>query len=49
MYFEGRITLEDIIGASWAPSLAYVLAWACFGVIFAPASRIPLGQHISNS
>ncbi|MFI6512772.1 hypothetical protein ACIBCT_34655 [Streptosporangium sp. NPDC050855] len=49
VYFEGRTALEDVIGASWAASLAYVLAWAGFGVIFALASRVPMGRHVPNS
>ncbi|GIH91109.1 hypothetical protein ACFFMN_08950 [Planobispora siamensis] len=49
LYFEGRATLEDIIGASWATPVAYVLAWACFGTVFALASRVPLGRRTSSA
>lgn len=41
IYFEGRATISDILGESWAGHVAYVLAWAAFAAIFAYASRWP--------
>ncbi|MET7338687.1 hypothetical protein [Nonomuraea sp. NPDC005650] len=41
LYFEGRVTLADLIGDTWAHPVAYVAAWALFAVVFAVCSRYP--------
>jgi hypothetical protein len=48
IYFEGLTTLEDLIGAAWAGPVAYVLAWGAFGLIFALASRAPVGTRTNS-
>ncbi|WP_214408850.1 hypothetical protein [Sphaerisporangium fuscum] len=45
VHFEGRPTLSDLIGPTWAGPVAYVLAWAAFGLVFALASRVPVGTR----
>ncbi|MEQ4725298.1 hypothetical protein [Nonomuraea sp. B19D2] len=41
LYFEGRTTLADLVGDTWAHPVAYVAAWTLFAVVFALCSRYP--------